>query len=278
MQKGIMQEIKDRLEEDVSSGELIAMGYRPATVYKAQRAWRDARRLESQSLDYLNDQEATEASELAASEEIEENGKDDSKALEAELETLRIQAEGYEARIDELEGIVQENEGLKEQLAIMRQETNELAHSRQRIRLLEANWHFSRHAGTKLPHQLNSAEQQVKERTEQRAELEQQVVKANTHIANLANENGQMVEQLRLWRQLIERLTTELQGVMPLKVWAGHPCSACRKPMSGLVSHDAAASLLQDFGHQACLEQQNSNLGKWLLGGAAAIYGVSRLR
>lgn len=110
------------------------------------------------------------------------------------------------------------------------------------------------------------------------AKLEQQVVGANTHIANLANENGQMVEQIRLWRELIGKLTTELQGVTPLKVWAGHPCMVCRGPLSGVVSHDAAASLLQDFGHPACLEQQKSNLGKWILGGAAAVYGISKLR
>ena len=191
---------------------------------------------------------------------------------------LRLEAEGYEARINQLEETVQENEGLKEQLVVMKQESGELAHSRRRIRLLEANGHFSQHAQTKLQHQLNSAEQQLKDRSEQRAELEQQVVGANTHIANLANENGQMVEQLRLWRQLIERLRTELQGVIPLKVWAGHPCVACRKPMSGGVNRDAAATLLRDFGHQSCLEGQNSSLGKWLLGGVAAVYGISRLR
>ena len=101
---------------------------------------------------------------------------------------------------------------------------------------------------------------------------------ANTHIANLANENGQMVEQLRLWRQLIERLTTELQGVMPLKVWAGHPCMVCRGPLSGVVSQDAAAALLRDFGHATCLEQHKSNLGKWIVGGAAAVYGISKFR
>ena len=278
MQKGIMEEIKDHLEEDLSSGELIAMGYRPATVYKAQRAWRDAQRRESEPFDDFSGQEAIEGSDLPGSEQFEEDGKDDSEALRAELEMLRLEAEGYEATINQLEETVQENEALKEQLAVMRQETNELAHSRQRIRLLEANWHFSRHAGTKLQNQLDSAERQLQERSEQRAQLEQQVLGANTHIANLANENGQMVEQLRLWRQLIERLTTELQGVMPLKVWAGHPCKVCRGPMPGVVSHDAATSLLQDFGHPACLEQRNSNLGKWLLGGAAAIYGLSKVR
>ena len=35
VQKGIMSEIKDHLEQARSSGELIAMGYKSATVYKA---------------------------------------------------------------------------------------------------------------------------------------------------------------------------------------------------------------------------------------------------
>ena len=54
MRMGIMEEIKDHLEDDVSSGELIAMGYRPATVYKTQRAWRDAQQQEREPFDDLN--------------------------------------------------------------------------------------------------------------------------------------------------------------------------------------------------------------------------------
>lgn len=60
MHKGIMEVIKDHLEDDVSSGELIVMGYRPATVYKAQRAWRDSQQLQSEPFDDLSDQEAKE--------------------------------------------------------------------------------------------------------------------------------------------------------------------------------------------------------------------------
>ena len=69
MQKGIMQEIKDHLEEDVSSGELIAMGCRPATVYKAQRAWREAQLLERKPFDVLYDREEKEVFRPPASEE-----------------------------------------------------------------------------------------------------------------------------------------------------------------------------------------------------------------
>ena len=173
-----------------------------------------------------------------------------------------------------MEETVQENEGLKEQLEVMKQEAGELAHSRQRIRLLEANGHFAHHAQVKLQHQLNSTEHQLKDRSEQRSQLEQEVVGAKTQIADLANGAGLDLSN----GILIERLTTELQGVMPLKVWAGHPCSACKNPTSGTVSQDVAKTLLRDFGHATCLEQQKSNVGKWILGGAAAVYGISRLR
>ena len=64
MQKGIMEEIKDHLENDLSSGELISMGYRPATVYKAQRAWRDAQQLESETFHNPSEQAVSEVSDL----------------------------------------------------------------------------------------------------------------------------------------------------------------------------------------------------------------------
>lgn len=135
---------------------------------------------------------------------------------------LRLEAKGFEAAISQLEGTDQENEGLKEQPAIMKQEAEELAHSRRRISLLNANAYFAQHAQRKLQHQLNSAEQQLKDRSEQRSQLEQEVVGDKNQIAGLANENAQLMEQLRLCRHLIERLTTELQGVIPLKVWGGY--------------------------------------------------------
>ena len=143
---------------------------------------------------------------------------------------------------------------------------------------MEADRHLSLHARKRLQHQLDNAEAQLGDQSKQSAILEQQVTGANAKIANLADENAQVREQLQKCRQHIERLTTELRNVMPLKVWAEHPCAVCRRPMSGVASHELAASLLRDLGHPACLEKQNSDMGKWLLAGAAAVYGVSKIR
>ena len=38
--EGVMEEIRTLLYRGSTSGELIAVGYRPSTVYKVQRHWR----------------------------------------------------------------------------------------------------------------------------------------------------------------------------------------------------------------------------------------------
>lgn len=278
MQRGLMDEIKERLEENVSSGELIAMGYRPATVYKAQRAWRDSQQQDGEPQDELVDQTALEEPELEAYDESREETTDDSEGLRAELEILRLHVEAHKATTIELDEVVVENESLKRRLASMDQQARELVGLRRRVGLSEANRHFSHHAQAKLQQQLSSTELQLKNASEQRTQLEHQLAGAKVQIATLKNDYVKISEELQLHKQHIGRLSTKLQSTMPLKVWAGHPCSACRKPMSGVVSHDMAKVLLRDLGHQACLEQQNSNVGKWLLGGASAIYGISKIR
>lgn len=190
MPMGLMEEIKEHLEEDVSSGELIALGYRPATVYKAQRAWRDAKRQAGEPQDKLGVQPAIEATKPTVGEELEEETDDNSEALQTELKILRLQAEGVEATIDELDEVVLENDGLKKQLAAMKLEAKELAHSRQRVKLLESDQHFSQHARANLQRQLNSSEENLKDRSNQCAILEQRVSRAKTLTANLANENA----------------------------------------------------------------------------------------
>lgn len=279
MQKGITSEIKEHLEQGRSSGELIAMGYKSATVYKAQRAWRsEQQRQASESLDDLIHEAPVEESAPSASEESEDEIEEDSEALMTELEMLRLQIERYEATIKELEERVRESEGFKKQVAALKLEARELSHLRQRIRLLEANRHFSQNARANLQHQLNSAEAQLEEQSRQRAELEEQIAGARTQVADRAYHNRQLEEQLKLCQGLIENLAAELECLRPLQVWVGHPCVVCRKPTSGVVSRDMAERLLQDFGHPACLHKQNSNLGKWLAGGVAAVYGISKLR
>ena len=37
---GIMKEIRSLLDQDKSNAEIIALGFKPATVHKAQRQWR----------------------------------------------------------------------------------------------------------------------------------------------------------------------------------------------------------------------------------------------
>jgi hypothetical protein len=43
-----------------------------------------------------------------------------------------------------------------------------------------------------------------------------------------------------------------------------------------VVDREAAATLMQDFAHKTCLENQGPGLG-WLLAGGAALVGLSQL-
>ena len=90
--------------------------------------------------------------------------------------------------------------------------------------------------------------------------------------------------QWRNWNTIAQQREQENQvlkktlgDLEPLRVWAGHPCKVCKKPMGGVVSRETAAELMQDLAHTDCLKQ-DSGAGGALVAGLAGLYGLSRLR
>ena len=65
----------------------------------------------------------------------------------------------------------------------------------------------------------------------------------------------------------------------PLRVWAGHPFKVCKRPLSGVVSREAAAKLMEDYAHKDCLDKDSGlGLGAWLLGGGIALAALSQVQ
>jgi len=82
-------------------------------------------------------------------------------------------------------------------------------------------------------------------------------------------------QQLAPGIQKLKQTVTELE---PLRVWSGHPCRKCKRPMAGVVAREDAARLMQNFGHAACMRNDSGpGLGA-LAAGAAALYALSQVR
>ncbi len=197
---GIMQEIRTLLSQGKSSGEVIALGYKPPTVYKVQR------QLKRKGQDNRGAPVQRIAQGLVANADTEaladleaENWELRRRAemLEAQLSeanSLRFQVDQAQARIEELESEAQQAEALRAQLIALRGE--------------------------------------VQDWQRKTAEMKKALEQAEQHVREAQRVN---------------------QALMPLMVWAGHPCYVCGRPTDGVVDRETAAHLLEFTGHKECL-------------------------
>jgi hypothetical protein len=274
-----MQEIKDRLRAGQASGEVIAQGYAPPTVYKVQRQLRQ---------DGLNPAEASPP--MATAEAADESAarvkelEDEVQSLEAWVESLaedasqlteaKNQMAEAKVKVDELEtardSAVRRAESLEAQLRELSLRTQALeSNASEAVRLRqvvadqrrqlqeaandEAEWHQT----------ATGWQKQFETEQANRVHAEQQ-------WAAWANTAGQRGKESAELSQRIAQLE-------PLRVWDGHPCKACGKSMRGAVSREAAAKLMREFAHSKCIDQ-NSGSGFGLIAAAAGLYGLSKLR
>ena len=117
--------------------------------------------------------------------------------------------------------------------------------------------------------------QQVRAEQEARQMSESESANQAREIMGLRRETHDQQELLGRAETALNALLDEVQELRPLRVWAGHPCQRCGKPMSGRVDRATAARLLEDFSHVACLGQSSSGLRA--VRTLAGIYGVSKL-
>ena len=57
----------------------------------------------------------------------------------------------------------------------------------------------------------------------------------------------------------LQQCAEDLEAMLPLLVWVGHPCTLCRKPLRGVVKPEVARALLKDFAHRKCLNEREGS-------------------
>ena len=265
-QSGIMTEIRALLAQDKSTKEIIGMGYKPSTVYRAQQQLREV----SDQLDpprglsqlvVNNNIESPVTSELK-----EENTRlaQHLAGLEAqvtEFDSLRDELDQARSQIEELESEASQVQVLRERLAAVEPEAQATGKVRKQSQELEAHL---RHANAAMAQESQkwqeklAAEQQAKGAAEARAtgyELEVNRLKQGNQQLQ------QRIEQLpkdftqEAWK-LIEPMKGELEQLR--ECWTGHPCTICGKPTPGVISREVAGKILREGGyaHGECIKKR----------------------
>jgi DNA repair exonuclease SbcCD ATPase subunit len=277
---GIMQDIRNLLSQGNSSAEVIALGYKPPTVYKVQRQLRCKQpngRAPLQLMDQNQSITAREGQDELSAEDAEffrcffEPGDESaqSEAMRAELDEARD-------RIEELERETGKNQALQERVHTLEVEAEATVALRRRVQELEDQLKNAVH--TQVDLRQSNAQWQTKFQEERSArEQAERQVRDHQDQASQWQQAYQIVNsQLEASAQVIDNLRIDLRKLEPLKAWAGHPCSVCHKPMSGSVDRALAARMTQDLAHKGCLEKRGAGLGKVLLAGGTLL-GLSQL-
>ena len=233
---GIMKEIQSLLAQDKSTAEVIALGFRPSTVYKVQRLVRKQNgESEQPPPQSLAEVLVTNADPHAGPEPKDETGNPNqqSGSLEgqaAETDSLRKELTETLDRIAELEVEAAEVQALRERVAELEPES-----------LSAAEWQRKHHdLEDQLGHTAGQMDQEVRD-WQGKFEAEQ---KARLHAESLADQYGAEAASLKeadqalrrrleslpghlaqeVW-ELVQPLNSELEELRPLKIWAGHSCS-----------------------------------------------------
>ena len=123
------------------------------------------------------------------------------------------------------------------------------------------------HSGAVMAQELKQWQARLEQEQEARREADDLVLRRSSEIDQLRAENQYLAQQLealpskivpKVWEQ-IQPMQQEMEELRQLKVWAGHPCSKCGKPTSGVPSREVAAKLLQDggYGHGDCVKKRS---------------------
>lgn len=271
--KGVMEQIREHLESGKSAGQVIGLGYAPSTVYKVQRQLRQDKKRKpglpsnGASVATTLRQGSDAAGRIA---ELEQQVESLQAALEEANDhwtVLEQEREQHLAEIERLQRRIQELEAEGQAMAELRSRASSLETELAKANRSAAHW---KAVGQDEYRNRENLKAQLAQEREARLRSERQAQIHYDRAENLMQERDQ-------WRQEAQRVYAQLQVLEPLKVWQGHPCVVCKKPMHGAVSREDAARLLQDFGHRECLAKRGFGLGKALLAGGV-LYGLFRLR
>ncbi len=191
--KGIMEDIRSLLNEGKASADVIALGYAPSSVYKAQRQLRKVTdRTEQPVTQVLVNNMASEGwSELR-----EENNKLHQQVslleeMTAERDTLREELESAGGRIEELEAKASQAQQLRDRLSAIEPEARAAGELRQQVKELDGQIRNTNAANAQEVHQW-------KERFEQEEEVRQAA-------ETLAAKSSSEIDQLQAENQLLTK-------------------------------------------------------------------------
>ena len=153
---------------------------------------------------------------------------------------------------------------LQDHLSELEPEAQAAAELRQQVQDLQS--HLS-HSGAVMAQELKQWQAKLEQEQAARREADDLVSHRRTEIERLKAENQRLAQQLedlpgqitpKIW-ELIQPLQDELKQLRPLNVWVGHPCVACGKTTSGVVSRKLAGELLRDggYGHGECVKKRS---------------------
>jgi DNA repair exonuclease SbcCD ATPase subunit len=224
---GIMEEIRNLLSQGKSSSEVIALGYKPPTVYKVRRQLRkkhqDSREVSAPQNEPVPaatiraEGEAKKAGPPSLQEWLKRHGWVDKRAESA---TAPQQSETADSQY--------QSELADDQPVQTNSLQREFDQARSQIEKLEAE-------------------------ARQVEALRNQVRSLQVEVQNwqrTANETQKALEDTEHYLSEARRV---IGALMPLELWAGHLCCVCGEPTDGVVDQETAAKLLERTGHKECL-------------------------
>lgn len=266
-QKGIMTEIRALLAQEKSPKEIICLGYKPSTVYRAQQQLEEGLPQPNQlpfqgptQVVVNNNMEPQGTTEVA---ELKEQNTRLIQQLEEqvmELDSLREELDQVKALNEELKVEASQAKVLRARLAALEPEARAAAgEARKQSQMLT-----SRLNSTKTDMRQKEQESQEKFAQEQRARQQAQALadQSNAEIGRLKEINQQLQqknEEVYVEAgKSIQPLIKKLKELGLLLVWEGHPCVVCGKPTPGVTSRELAGKILREggYGHGKCFKKK----------------------
>ncbi len=232
---GVMEEVRGLLSQGTSSSEAIALGYKPSTVYKAQRQLRKVlsaseppvttqvlvTNMASEDWTRLREENNSLRESLSSLEEVT-----------AERDSLREELDLASGQMEELAAEASQAQMWQERLAETEPVVAEAADLRREVEDLRSQLS---HSQAVMAQEVRQWEARFEQEQVARREAEELVSNQSSEIVQLKAENQRLAQQLedlpskivpKVWEQ-IQPMQQEVEELRQLQVWAGHPCSKC---------------------------------------------------
>ena len=267
----IMVEIRALLAEEKSVKEIISLGYKPSSVYRAQQQLLEGSPHSDlpllQGLPHVvvnNNMEANLEHQVTS-------------ALKEKYAHLVQQLSVLEEQVTELDSTREELTQAKALIEELKPEASQARLSREQLAVLELEAQASdkaRKQSQELEGRLSSTNVELGQKVQEwqgRCAQEQQ---ARQQAQALAHQSGAEADRLKeanqQLQQRIEQLPREVtqvvwKSIQPMlkeleelrECWVGHPCAGCGKPTPGVTSRKEAGTILREarYGHSECLKK-----------------------